>query len=78
MYAEFIESQDKSIKSTKPDKTNAASKFKQTTLQMTPEVRVNLTMKNLIDGSVEMVTIIGRSYLSLNDSGFRRLLLTQF
>lgn len=72
-YEEFIKSQNKTFITIKPDKINA-SKFKQTTLQMTPGIRVNHSMKILIDGCVEMVTVNGRPYSSLNDSGFRRII----
>ncbi|KAL4084531.1 hypothetical protein QTP88_027481 [Uroleucon formosanum] len=72
-YEKFIKSQDKTFITTKPDKINA-NKFKQTTLQMTPGIRANHTMKTLIDGCVEMVTVNGRPYSSLNDGGFRRII----
>jgi len=37
-------------------------------------VKVNLSEKSIIDACVDLVTINGRPFSMLNDSGFRRIL----
>lgn len=38
------------------------------------EIKVNITQKKVIDACVELVTVNGRPYSILNDSGFKKIL----
>lgn len=39
-----------------------------------PNVQVSISMKDIIDACVELVTVNGRPFSMLNDSGLRRIL----
>lgn len=73
LYEEFLEKESKKNK-----KTVGVSKV--TAHQQlfhfneTKYVKVNLSEKTIIDACVDLVTINGRPFSMLNDSGFRRIL----
>jgi len=56
-------------------KTNSKSQAHQRLFNFSrPNVQVSFTMKDIIDACVELVTVNGRPFSALNDSGFRKIL----
>lgn len=45
-----------------------------TLVKSTFEIKVNITHKKIIDACVELVTVNGRPYSALDDSGFKKIL----
>lgn len=42
--------------------------------QLTPDIKVKIDMNTIINACVELVTVNGRPYSMLNDTGFRKII----
>jgi len=69
LFDEFIDSQSQITHN-----SNKSQVKIDTLLRSSYEVKVNITPKKVIDACVELVTVNGRFYSILNDSGFKNIL----
>lgn len=73
LYEEFFENESKKSK-----KTNSITKIqaqqKLFNFNESKYVKVNINEKTIIDACVDLVTINGRPFSMLDDTGFRRIL----
>lgn len=69
LYDEFIDNQSQITHN-----SNKSQVKIDTLLRSSYEVKVNITSKKVIDACVELVTVNGRPYSILNDSGFKKIL----
>jgi len=70
LYDKFMQNEGKKEK----PKCSSSQPTINSMFKMNHQIKVNITQKQLIDACVELVTVNGRPYSVLNDSGFQKVI----
>ena len=75
LYDEFQSKEKKTALKIQVEKNKNCTSETQTILQfLQPSIKVNIDSKTIINGCVELVTVNGRPYSIMDDSGFKKIL----